>query len=303
MTLPYDEIHVEDLEVFAHHGVFPEENRLGQKFVISLVLYADTRPAGTADRLEQSVHYGEVSAFLTDYMHQNTFQLIETAAEHMAEEVLLHYPLVKGLTLELKKPWAPVGLPLKTVSVKITRFGPAVQLGNTGDGGEKPRFASLRADQSLQTITLEEALALFELPRTLGKFEDEDVVASIGRFGPYVRHAGKFVSIPKGLTAETITLEEAQQLIIDSRNSAAQRVIATVPEEPELQVLNGRFGPYISYKKANYKIPKGKDAKELTLADCREIVADEANASKASVRRAAAKKTTRRAATKKAAAK
>ena len=97
MTLPYDEIHVEDLEVFARHGVFPEENRLGQKFVISLALYVDTRPAGTADRLEQSVHYGEVSAFLTDYMHQNTFQLIETAAEHMAEEVLLHYPLVKGL--------------------------------------------------------------------------------------------------------------------------------------------------------------------------------------------------------------
>ena len=113
-TLPYDEIHVEDLEVFARHGVFPEENRLGQKFVISLVLYVDTRPAGIADCLEKSVHYGEVSAFLTDYMHEHTFQLIETAAEHMAEEVLLHYPLVKGLTLELKKPWAPVGLPLKT---------------------------------------------------------------------------------------------------------------------------------------------------------------------------------------------
>ena len=140
MTLPYDEIHVEDLEVFARHGVFPEENRLGQKFVISLVLYVDTRPAGTADRLEQSVHYGEVSAFLTDYMHQNTFQRIETAAEHMAEEVLLHYPLVKGLTLELKKPWAPVGLPLKTVSVKITRFWHTAYIALGSNLGDKKGY-------------------------------------------------------------------------------------------------------------------------------------------------------------------
>lgn len=191
----------------------------------------------------------------------------------------------------------------KPVSVKITRFGPAVQLGVAGDDGEKPRFASLRADQSMQTITLDEALKLFELPRTLGKFEDADVVASIGRFGPYIRHAGKFVSIPQGLTAESISLEEAEKLIVDHRNSEKQRVIATFDEEPELQVLNGRFGPYISYKKANYKIPKDKDAKALTLADCREIVADEANASKSSVRRAAAKKTTRKKATTRKAAK
>lgn len=191
----------------------------------------------------------------------------------------------------------------KPVSVKITRFGPAVQLGNANEDGEKPRFASLHADQSMQTITLEEALMLFELPRTLGKFEGEDVVASIGRFGPYVRHAGKFVSIPKGLTAETISLEEAEQLIVDYRKNEEQRVIATFDEEPDMQVLNGRFGPYICYKKANYKIPKGKDAKELTLADCREIVADEANASKSSVRRAAVKKTTRKATTRKTATK
>mgnify|MGYP001163146093 FL=1 len=139
-TLPYDEIHVEDLEVFARHGVFPEENRLGQKFVISLVLYVDTRPAGIADCLEKSVHYGEVSAFLTDYMHDHTFQLIETAAEHMAEEVLLHYPLVKGLTLELKKPWAPVGLPVKTVSVKITRFWHTAYIALGSNLGDKKAY-------------------------------------------------------------------------------------------------------------------------------------------------------------------
>ena len=146
----------------------------------------------------------------------------------------------------------------------------------------------------MQTITLEEALMLFELPRTLGQFEGSDVVASIGRFGPYVRHAGKFVSIPKNLTAETISLEEAIEIIENNRKTEEQRVIATFSEEPELQVLNGRFGPYISYKKANYKIPKDKDAKALNLQDCLAIVADEANASKASARRATTKKAPRR---------
>ena len=100
----------------------------------------DTRPAGIADCLEKSVHYGEVSAFLTDYMHEHTFQLIETAAEHMAEEVLLHYPLVKGLTLELKKPWAPVGLPVKTVSVKITRFWHTAYIALGSNLGDKKAY-------------------------------------------------------------------------------------------------------------------------------------------------------------------
>ena len=93
----YDEIHVENLEIFAHHGVFPEETRLGQKFLISLTLYVNSRPAGKSDCLEQSVHYGEVSSFVTDYMKQNTFKLIEAAAEHLAEELLLRYPLLRLL--------------------------------------------------------------------------------------------------------------------------------------------------------------------------------------------------------------
>ena len=140
MHLPYDEIHVENLEVFARHGVFPEENRLGQKFLISLTLFTHTRPAGTADCLTQSIHYGEVSAFLTDYMHEHTYQLIETAAEHMAEELLLRWPLLKGVTLELKKPWAPVGLPLETVSVKITRFWHTAYIALGSNLGDKRAY-------------------------------------------------------------------------------------------------------------------------------------------------------------------
>ncbi len=167
----------------------------------------------------------------------------------------------------------------KPVSVKIGRYGPLVQLGSSDDE-EKPRFASLQQGQSVATITLEEALKVFELPRTLGQFENEDVVVAVGKYGPYVRHAGKFVSLPKDLAPLEVTLEQAAELILAKRNSEASRVLMQWDEEPELQVLNGRFGPYISYKKQNYKIPRKMNAQELTLEQCREIVADEANASK-----------------------
>ena len=167
----------------------------------------------------------------------------------------------------------------KPVSVKIGRYGPLVQLGSSEDK-EKPRFASLLKEQSVATITLEEALKLFDLPRTLGQVDGEDVVVAIGRFGPYVKHGKVFVSIPKGIAPQALTLEEAHQLIIDKQQAEAQKVIKTFEEEPELQVLNGRYGPYISYQKQNYKIPRKLDAAALTLDECRAIIADEANASR-----------------------
>lgn len=136
----YDEIQIKDLEVFANHGVFPEETRLGQKFLLSLTMYADTRKAGTGDCLEDSIDYGAVSHFMTDYMKQHTWKLIEAAAEHLAEELLLRYPLLKGVTLELKKPWAPVGLPLDTVAVKITRFWHRAYLGLGSNLGDKETY-------------------------------------------------------------------------------------------------------------------------------------------------------------------
>lgn len=116
-----DKIHIKNLEVFARHGVFPEENALGQKFVVSAVLYTSTREAGRADDLAKSIHYGEVSRFITEFMEQNTFQLLETAAERLAEELLLNTEHLEKIRLEIKKPWAPVGLPLETVSVEIER--------------------------------------------------------------------------------------------------------------------------------------------------------------------------------------
>ena len=136
----YDEIQIRDLEVFANHGVFPEETRLGQKFLLSLTMYTDTRKAGTGDCLEDSIDYGAVSHFMTDYMKQHTWKLIEAAAEYLAEELLLRYPLLKGVTLELKKPWAPVGLPLDTVAVKITRFWHRAYLGLGSNLGDKEAY-------------------------------------------------------------------------------------------------------------------------------------------------------------------
>ncbi len=174
----------------------------------------------------------------------------------------------------------------KPVSVKIGRFGPVVQLGSVEDD-EKPHFASLNKDQSINTITLEEALKLFELPRTLGEFEGSEVVVAVGRFGPYVRHAGKFVSVPKDIAPEAITLGEAQELIIEKRESEAKKVLLTFDDERDLEVLNGRFGVYIAYKKKNYKIPKGTDVDGLTLADCMKIIEESETAPKKVVRKRA----------------
>ncbi|MEG1765577.1 MAG: type I DNA topoisomerase [Muribaculaceae bacterium] len=181
----------------------------------------------------------------------------------------------------------------KEISVKIGRFGPLVQLGST-DEEEKPHFASLLKEQSVSTITLEEALKLFDMPRHLGDFEDAEVTVAIGRFGPYVKHSGKFVSIPKDYSPQSITLEEACELIAKKRIDESNRIVLTFDEEPELQVLNGRFGVYISYKKNNYKIPKTTDPKTLTLEACKQLIESQASTTKK-----APKKTTKRATTSK----
>ena len=139
-----DKIIIEGLELFCNHGVFPEENKLGQKFVVSVVLYTDTRKAGKTDGLEHSIHYGEAAWKIKEWMENNTFALIERAAEYVCENLLLEYPLLKKVTLKLEKPWAPVGLPLKTVGVEITRGWHEAYLSigsNMGDKEGKLRFA------------------------------------------------------------------------------------------------------------------------------------------------------------------
>lgn len=138
-----DKITIDKLEVFANHGVYPEENVLGQKFVISVVLYTSTRKAGVADELSFSVNYGEVSHFIQKYMTEHIWKLLECAAEHLAQAILLEYPLVKKLDLEIQKPWAPIGLPLNTVSVKITRGWHTAYIALGSNIGDKKAYLDM----------------------------------------------------------------------------------------------------------------------------------------------------------------
>lgn len=159
----------------------------------------------------------------------------------------------------------------KNVYARIGRYGAMIQIGEREDE-EKPKFAGLRKGQSIETITLEEALELFKLPRVVGKYEDEDMVAAIGRFGPYIRHKGKFVSIPKTDDPLTIEKDRAIELIEAKREKDRQKTIKVFEDENETKILNGRWGPYISIRKENFKIPKDKKPEDLSLEDCKKIV-------------------------------
>lgn len=158
-----DKIIIEGLELFGNHGVFPEENALGQKFIVTAILYTDTRKAGMTDDLMYSIHYGEAAAKIKEWMENNTFSLIERAAEYICEKLLLEYPLLKQVTLRLEKPWAPVRLPLKTVAVEITRGWHEVYLSigsNMGDKEANLQFAveQLRKAEDIEVTAISDFL-------------------------------------------------------------------------------------------------------------------------------------------------
>jgi DNA topoisomerase-1 len=186
--------------------------------------------------------------------HQRVDETLKTSARSVGERILGNDPKTG-----------------KPVIAKIGPYGPMVQLGNKEDE-EKPKFASLQRGQHLESITLKEALELFKLPREIGTFEGEKVVVSIGRFGPYVRHDSKFYSLKKEDNPYKIELDRAIELIKEKREKEKAKLINDFPEDKDLQLLNGRWGPYISYKKKNYKIPKGEKAEELSYADCMKII-------------------------------
>ena len=202
----------------------------------------------------------EISSFYGDF-HPGIESINSKRSEHKVGERLL------GNHPETGKP----------VYVKIGRYGPIVQIGDAS-GDEKPLFASLQAGQSLSSITLEEAMKLFELPRSLGQLQGNPVTVGVGRFGPYVKYGSLFVSIPKEFDPLTLTLDEAGQLIAKKQEAEANKVIKTFDEMPGLEVLNGRFGPYLAYKPAgarkatNYKIPKGMDPSSLSLEEAKKLM-------------------------------
>ena len=197
---------------------------------------------------------GMMDAFYQDF-HPLVEKTSNTKTEHKVGERILGTDPVGG----------------KPVSVKIGRYGPIIQIGSVEDE-EKPRFAQLPKGMALETITLEEALECFKLPRTLGEFEEKTVSVGVGRFGPYVRHNNAFVSIPKGTDPMSVTLEDAIALIQSKREAAENKIIKTFEEEPGLQILNGRYGPYIAFEKKNYKIPENVDPKDLDLQTCFKVI-------------------------------
>ena len=179
----------------------------------------------------------------------------------------------------------------RQVAVKIGRYGPLAQIG-VPEEDEKPLFAALQKTQSIETITLEEALKLFDLPRNLGPFRDKNMTVAIGRFGPYIRHDGKFVSLPKEYDPMEVTSEEAIAIIEEKERKDREKIIKTFDEEPGLQVLNGRYGPYIAFDKKNYKIPKTQEPSELTLEMCKEIIEKTPKTTTKGAKKTTAKKTT-----------
>ena len=161
----------------------------------------------------------------------------------------------------------------KPVFVKIGRFGPVVQIG-TADDKEKPQFAQLPKEQSMETITLEEALELFKLPREVGEYENKPVTIGAGRFGPYVLHDRQYTSLPKGTDPMTITLDEAIALIQEKRQQDSKKHMKFFLEDSKLEILNGRYGPYLVYDGKNYRLPKNlhEKATELTYDQCMKII-------------------------------
>jgi DNA topoisomerase-1 len=167
----------------------------------------------------------------------------------------------------------------KNVFVKIGRFGPVAQIGDT-DSEEKPKFAGLHKDQSIESITLEEVLDLFAFPRTLGEYEDAEIQVAIGRFGPYIKHNNTFYSLSKLDDPSLVTFMRAVEIIESKRKADLDNIVSTYPENEDLKVLKGRFGIYIALNKQNYKIPKTYDPTNLSYQDCMDIINDPNNASK-----------------------
>lgn len=151
----------------------------------------------------------------------------------------------------------------KKVSVRIGKFGPLVQIGSQDDD-EKPRFASLRPGQMIETITFEEAMELFKLPKKAGTFEEKEMTVAIGRFGPYIRHNNAFYSLPKEMDPHDVTEEDAIQIIKDKRQKDKEKIIRVFDENPEAKIENGRWGPFIRFGKQNIKIPKGTEIDTIT---------------------------------------
>ena len=204
---------------------------------------------------EGEAKWTEVLERFYQKFHPSVEQTLAVKSEHKAGERILGTDPESG----------------RTVSVKIGRFGPMVQIGSATDE-EKPRFSRLDKGMSIETITLEEALKLFRLPRVLGNYEEAEVKVNNGRYGPYIQWNQLFVTLPKGTDPMAVTLDEAIGLIRQKQENEAKRHIKKFAEEPELEIMRGPYGPYIAYQGSNYKIPEGIVPEDLNLEACMKLI-------------------------------
>ncbi|HNY14849.1 MAG TPA: topoisomerase C-terminal repeat-containing protein, partial [Bacteroidales bacterium] len=282
------------ISTIQNRGYVSREDRPGEKRTLKILtlekgVVSSSVKTELAGREKSKLFPQDIGMIVNDFLMENFSAIVDynftAEVEEQFDEIamgklkwtgMLHSfykPFHKTIEKTLEKKEKKTGVRVlgthpetgETVTVRMGRFGPVAQIG-TSDNGNKPRYASLTKNQLLETITLEEALNLFRLPRSLGQHDGEDMVVGIGKFGPYVRFKGKFFSLKKGVDDPyTVTLERALEIISEKNEDDKKKVIH---DFEDIRVLNGRYGPYIVQDKKNYRLPKGTEAEKLTKEDC-----------------------------------
>jgi len=286
------------ISTIQHRGYVTREDRPGEKRQIKIFTLENgkvipTTKTEVTGKEKSKLFPQDIGMIVNDFLVENFSEIVDyhftAEVEEQFDEIALgkvkwtgmlrnfYVPFHKTIETTLEKKERQTGVRVlgnhpdtgEPVSVRMGRFGPVAQIGSS-DNDNKPRFASLTRDQLIETITLEEALNLFRLPRSLGQSENEEIVVGTGRFGPYVRFKGKFYSLKKGVDDPYIlTMERALEIIREKTESEKKKIIR---DFGDILVLNGRYGPYLTREKQNYRLPKGTDAEKLTREDCIKII-------------------------------
>jgi DNA topoisomerase-1 len=286
------------ISTIQNRGYVSREDRPGEKRQIKIITLHNgkinaTAKSEIAGKEKSKLFPQDIGMIVNDFLMENFSEIVDynftAEVEEQFDEIAdgnlkwtsmlgkFYTPFHKTVTSTLEKKERRTGGRLlgnhpetgEPVTVRMGRFGPVAQIGETGNS-EKPRFASLAKNQLLETITLEEALDLFRLPRSLGEYESGELVIGIGRFGPYVRYKSKFYSLKKGVDDPyNLTFERAVEIILEKNATDKQKVIK---DFDDIKVLNGRYGPYLVKDKKNYRLPKGNDAEKLSREDCIAII-------------------------------
>jgi DNA topoisomerase-1 len=286
------------ISTIQNRGYVAREDRPGEKRQIKVISLHKGK-VSTAEKTEiagkekSKLFPQDIGMIVNDFLMENFSEIVDyhftAEIEEQFDEIALgnlqwtkmldkfYTPFHKTVTNTLEKKERKTGVRLlgnhpgtgEPVTVRMGRFGPVAQIGEAGND-EKPRFASLSKSQLLETITMEEALNLFRLPRSLGEYDGAEMVIGIGKFGPYIRHKSKFYSLKKGVDDPyEVTFDRAVEVILEKNDSDSKKVLK---DFDDIKLLNGRYGPYLVKEKVNYRLPKGTDAEKLTKDDCIKII-------------------------------